>query len=101
MRFIDADQFIEFAHRSMMFGVLTESEYEKFTKMIQWMPTVTMKPATKAEWVGLEYDGYADGNPVYDSWECSHCHCEWNGEYDTLPTYCPDCGAEMGVYQGE
>ena len=24
-------------------------------------------------WIGIEYDGYADGCPVYDLWECSEC----------------------------
>ena len=27
-----------------------------------------------AHWVGIEFDGYADGFPVYDTWECSNCH---------------------------
>lgn len=47
------------------------------------------------EWVGLEYDGYADGCPVYDVWECSRCKHEHNGEVDTLPDFCPGCGAKM------
>lgn len=52
-------------------------------------------------WIGLEYDGYADGNPVYDLWQCSNCNYEWDGEEDTLPNYCPDCGAEMGYVFSE
>ena len=47
------------------------------------------------EWIGVEYDGYADGCPVYDVWECSGCGEEHNGEEDTLPNYCPNCGARM------
>lgn len=51
----------------------------------------------RGEWVGVEYDGYADGNPVYDLWECSVCGEEHNGEADTLPNFCPNCGAKMEV----
>ena len=101
MRFIDADELIRHIYRLRDIGSVTPEECDKFTYILSATPTETVRPATKAEWVGIEYDGYADGYPVYDSWECSHCHCEWNGEYDTLPTYCPDCGAEMEVYQGE
>lgn len=46
-------------------------------------------------WIGIEYDGYADGNPVYDVFECSVCHDEHYGESDTLTDYCPACGAKM------
>ncbi len=49
----------------------------------------------RGEWIGIEYDGYADGYPVYDVWECSECGEEHNGEEDTLPNYCPNCGADM------
>ena len=52
-------------------------------------------PLPKGHWVGIEYDGYADGNPVYDTWECSECGWEHNGEDDTLTCYCPNCGAKM------
>lgn len=30
-------------------------------------------PVRHGRWIGLEYDGYADGAPVYDLWECSEC----------------------------
>jgi rubrerythrin len=46
-------------------------------------------------WIPLEYDGYADGNPVYDLWECSECQEEHSGDEDTLTPYCPNCGAKM------
>ena len=47
------------------------------------------------EWVPLEYDGYADGYPVWDLWECSECGQEHSGDEDTLTPYCPNCGAKM------
>lgn len=44
-------------------------------------------------WVGIEYDSYADGCPVYDKWECSICGNEIQTE--DPPLYCCDCGALM------
>lgn len=49
----------------------------------------------KGRWIPLEYDGYADENPVWDLWECSECREEHSGDEDTLTPYCPNCGAEM------
>lgn len=49
----------------------------------------------QSRWYG-EYDGYADGNPVYDIWscgECGHVFEEWDEEPDW--NYCPMCGAKM------
>lgn len=46
-------------------------------------------------WVPLEYDGYADGYPVWDLWECSECREEHSGDEDTLTPYCPNCGAKL------
>lgn len=46
-------------------------------------------------WIPIEYDSYADGNPVYDAFECSVCGHEHNGDEDTLTAFCPDCGARM------
>ena len=61
----------------------------------------SLKAADVAEvqhgrWVGIEYDGYADGCPVYDLWECSECGEEVRGEDvpDTHP-WCHACGARM------
>lgn len=48
----------------------------------------------KGHWIGISYDGYADGYPVYNEWECSCCGVI---EEDEEPTwnYCPNCGAKM------
>lgn len=47
-------------------------------------------------WVGTQYDGYADGCPVYDLWECSECREEYESEGDPPNyRYCPNCGAKM------
>ena len=48
-------------------------------------------------WIG-EGDGYADGELVYDVWNCSECdYCIDDGTDDPelLPKYCPGCGALM------
>ena len=46
-------------------------------------------------WIGAEYDAYADGTPVYDTYECSECGWEMYGGENSLTNYCPSCGAEM------
>lgn len=59
------------------------------------------KDAVKhGHWIPLEYDGYADGNPVWDLWECSECQEEHSGDEETLTLYCPQCGAKMDEGEG-
>lgn len=60
--------------------------------IIRTIPTAEPK---KGHWIGIS-DGYADGYPVYDQWECSCCGVI---EEDDEPTwnYCPNCGAKMEV----
>lgn len=53
-----------------------------------------------AKWLGDQPDGYADGNPVYTIWRCSHCGSEFQCE-DMDFHYCPSCGAYMDEGQGE
>ena len=50
----------------------------------------------RGKWIGIEYDSYADGIPVYDLWECSNCGEEVRGDDvpDTHP-YCHGCGIKM------
>lgn len=53
------------------------------------------RPVMRGEWIGTA-DGYADGELVYDMWECSECgHEEETDDPDMLPHYCPYCGADM------
>ena len=42
-------------------------------------------------------DGYADGELVYDIWECSHCGyvIDEEDDPDMLPQFCPKCYAAM------
>ena len=63
---------------------------------IELLPAADVAPVRHGRWIGLEYDGYADGNPVYDLWECSECGEEVRGE--SVPEthlFCHNCGAKM------
>lgn len=57
--------------------------------------SATFTAVKHGRWIPTEYDSYADGNPVYDAFECSECGHEHSGEEDTLTAFCPDCGADM------
>ena len=50
----------------------------------------------RGEWMGSAY-GYADGELVYDTWECSHCGyvIDEEDDPDMLPQFCPKCYAAM------
>ena len=50
----------------------------------------------RGEWMGSG-DGYADGELVYDTWECSHCGhvIDEEDDPDMLPQFCPKCYAPM------
>lgn len=66
---------------------------------IDQQPTINpedLRP--KGKWIGIEYDGYADGCPVYDLWECSNCGNEEKGEdVPEQNPFCRCCGAKMEV----
>lgn len=65
-------------------------------KLIEEAPSADVAPVVHGKWVGLEYDGYADGYPVYDLWECSECGEEERGEdVPTTHPWCHGCGARM------
>ena len=77
--------------------------YANIERAIDAAPTIepeSLRPT--AHWQG-EYDGYANGNPVYDVWNCSACgYCIDDGtdDPDMLPKHCPECGARM-IKDGE
>lgn len=79
-------------------GELLESEHVQLFDGVAWVEVelATVDGRPKGRWLGLEYDGYADGYPVYDLWGCSECGGEYCGE--DVPVeymYCPNCGADM------
>lgn len=46
--------------------------------------------------VNYIYDGYADGNPVYDQAECPSCGHIWDDTDDSwLEPFCPHCGQAL------
>lgn len=100
MRLIDADEF------ARVFDDEANSEvsdyygsgytYKEVMRILNATPTITIieKHGT---WEG-ESDGYADGAPVYDVWNCSECGYtidDGTDDENDLPNYCPHCGAKM------
>ncbi len=91
MRAIDADK--------MKADLLTVNP--QFETMIDWCISVldaqpTIEQERKiGQWIGTEYNGYADGNIVYYEWECSECGCVIEEEGRPTYNYCPQCGAKM------
>ena len=97
-RLIDADAFkIEFCEKCNNVSCdapLTNTDC--FTMyMLDNTPTIEAEPVRHGRWVPLSYDGYADGYPVYDEWECSECHFACEGEGEPPLNYCPNCGLKM------
>lgn len=74
---------------------ITLELYDKIIRDINKLKVKSRPGRRKGQWIGTEYDGYADGCPVYDVFECTCCGWEHNGEEDTLTDYCPNCGAKM------
>ena len=77
-------------------GTFSEGCYKDAIETVRNAPAADVEPVRRGWWIGLEYDGYADGNPVYDLWECSECGEEVRGE--SVPEthlFCPNCGAKM------
>ena len=69
----------------------------RFTKVIRQTQEELKQnavPVKHGKFIGTEYDGYADGNPVYYEWKCSECGCVFEEEEPTY-RYCPHCGARM------
>ena len=63
-------------------------------KDIDNAPTIEAEPVRRGKYIVTEYDGYADGHPVYCEWKCSVCGCVFEDEEPTY-NYCPHCGANM------
>lgn len=70
--------------------------FEDCISELMAIPAADVAEVRHGRWIGIEYDGYADGCPVYDLWECSECGEEVRGEDvpDTHP-WCHACGARM------
>lgn len=87
MRLIDADALM----RDIEQYHLSDG---KFQHWVEVQPTIDAVPVRHGNFVGTEYDGYAEGYPVYYEWKCSECGCVFEDEEPTYK-YCPNCGARM------
>jgi hypothetical protein len=74
---------------------ITLELYDKIIRDINKLKVKSRPERRKGQWIGTEYDGYADSCPVYNVFECTCCGWEHDGEEDTLTDYCPNCGAKM------
>ena len=92
MRLIDAERF-DIVKLKGNKDYAAGAEY--ILGMIHAAPTIEAEQVRRGEWVPISYDGYADGFPVYDEWECSECRFECKGEGEPPFDYCPYCGAKM------
>lgn len=69
---------------------------------VRYAPNIDAVPAVHAYWIGLEYDGYADGFPVFDTWGCSACGEEYSSEGEPPAyNYCHNCGARMDAKENK
>lgn len=87
MRLIDADELKKRVVKVMFRDTPESGEfYAVGIGDIDIMPTIdpeSLRPT--AHWIG-KYDGYADGNPVYDVWNCID---DGTDEQEMLPKFCP------------
>ena len=93
----------EYIERAAAIDLITRryEQPELCTYEINSIPAADVAPVRHGRWIGIEYDGYADGFPVYDLWECSECGEEVRG--DDVPSthpWCHSCGARMGKEDG-
>ena len=94
MRLIDSDELKAYidAQKGRPFIGCTVGEALKIIADEQ--PTIDAVPVRHGKFIGTEYDGYADGSPVYYEWKCSECGCIFEDDEPTY-NYCPNCGARM------
>ncbi len=88
MRLIDADALMADIRQNSASYFADDFAHEWVDKQ----PTVEERK--RGEWIGTEFDGYADGNPVYYEWKCSCCGAIIEDEEPTW-NFCPNCGADM------
>ena len=80
----------------------TMVDYSKIIETLEFAavslrtPTREQVEKMRGEWMGSA-DGYADGELVYDIWECSHCGyvIDEEDDPDMLPQFCPKCCSIM------
>jgi rubrerythrin len=90
MRLIDADALLGDIAKTIEESGCVSHENE-IIDCIEYAPLVEY--VEYATWIGIS-DGDADGNPVYDRWECSQCGY-YAGEERPDWKFCPNCGNPM------
>lgn len=62
---------------------------------IERIPAADVAPVRHGAWEGTA-DGYADGELVYDMWNCSECGFDADGAEEKPDwKFCPNCGSLM------
>ena len=56
--------------------------------IIKHAPAADVRPVVRGNWVGI------DDEP-FTTWECDRCGCIYEVEFEYLPNFCPNCGADM------
>ena len=98
--YIRRDDFIQYLEKCKKGAAVTNLVWAAIMAIerdVRDMPAADVAPVRHGHWIG-EGDGYADGELVFDVWNCSECdYCIDDGTDDpeTLPKYCPGCGALM------
>ena len=59
------------------------------------LPHADVQPVRHGRWIGISYDGYDDGNPVFYEWKCSECGKIVVADDANELNYCCNCGARM------
>ena len=103
MRPIDADALINDIENNLwdwksVDGITASTVLRQTITDIKNQPTVKAEPE-HGHWIGIS-DGYADGYPVYDEWECSECGVVFEDEEPPYK-YCPNCGVKMDEVKEE
>lgn len=70
------------------------ADIRSWYEVIEEAPAADVEPVRHGHYIGTEFDGYADGNPVYYEWKCSECDCVFEDD-EPKYRYCPNCGAKM------
>lgn len=94
MRLIDADALKAVFEEKSTEAVCGVKLCKAIIFRIDEAPTVDAVPVKHGKFIGTEYDGYADGSPVYYEWKCSECGYIFEDDEPTY-NYCPNCGARM------
>lgn len=101
MRLIDAEALDARIYNEIPIKIFgTVARMANMREIISQAPTIEAEPVRHGYWIGTEFDGYADGAPVYDEYECSVCGdtvgaSYFNGIKFTMFRFCPNCGARM------